>query len=128
MRQVATALIAITWLALSAVDSANAQPGTVSVGFKNQTKIDVYVQGTTIVNGSPRRGNNISVPKSGGMAFESNVPTGFRFYTVFDANQPSRILLKDHRVPIQNRDALFTIMTSPTNPNQVILVPANPAP
>ena len=127
MRQVATALIAITWLAFCAADSVRAQPGTVSVGFKNQTNIDVYVQGTTIVNGVPARGSNIFVPKSSGMAFESNVPANHvRFYTVFDANR--RILLKDSPTQIQTRDAFFSIMTLSANPPRVILTPSQPMP
>ena len=62
MRQVATALIAMTCLAFSATADIDAQPVAVSVGFKNQTNTNVIVQGTTIVNGFPvREGEGVGV-------------------------------------------------------------------
>ena len=126
MRQVATALIALACLAISAWGSVQAQPaGTVSVGFRNQTNLTVIVQGYTIVNGSVRKGATITIKKNA-MAFENHVPTGARYYTIHDANQPSRILLGDHRVQLGSRDTFYTIATSTTNPNQVMLVPSNP--
>jgi hypothetical protein len=125
MRQVVSALIAVACLAIFMADRVSAQPTPpVSVGFRNQTGTSVIVQGYTIVNGSIRRGTPILVNKNGGIAFDSNVPAGVRFYTIHDANQATtRILLRDHRVAIQNRDAFFAIVPMPNNPNQVLLVP-----
>src|SRR5207249_34780 len=91
MRQVTTALIAMTWLVISVSGSVQAQAakGGVSVGFRNRTDTGVIVQGYTIVNNVQKRGQTLPVNKSG-MAFESNVPSGTRYYTIYDANQPSR--------------------------------------
>ncbi|MBI1833079.1 MAG: hypothetical protein HYR84_16690 [Planctomycetes bacterium] len=123
MRQVVTAFVAMTCLALFAPDNAWGQvPKTVTVGFRNQTNSDLLVQGFTIVNGVQRLGQPVTIRK-GGIAFELNVPPGVRFYTIVDAKSPVRPLLLREPVTIQNRDASFTIMPSPNDPKRVVLVP-----
>jgi hypothetical protein len=128
MRQVITALIAMTWLVLFAWDVSQAQPlpppPGVCVGCRNQTEMNVIVKGYTLVNGMQRSGPIMPMRKAGGRSFESNVPPGIRFYTVYDANQPTRVLLRDHPIPIQNRDIAFDIIPVPGNPNRVLIVPA----
>lgn len=123
MRLALTDLIAMTWLAIAATGGTQAQlPDTVTVGFKNQSEINVIVKGYTVVNGQPRAGANLQLPKKIGMAFERNVPAGVRYYTVFDANS-FRVLVKNHPVQIQNRDVPLVIVPSPTNPARLIIVP-----
>jgi hypothetical protein len=100
------------------------QPGTVTVGFRNQTNRPIIVQGFTVVNGVQRRGQNLPINKNG-KAFEVSVPAGTRYYTIYDANQPSRILLSQVPVPIQSRDVTFTIMTTATNPPRIVIVPSD---
>jgi len=119
----------MTWLVLFAWDDVQAQLQpqqipTVSVGCRNQTELNVIVKGYTIVNGVQRSGPIMPLKKNGGRGFESNVPSGIRFYTVYDANQPTKVLLRDHPIPIQNRDILFDIIPVPGNPNRVLIVPA----
>ena len=110
----------MTCLAFLGSGSVQAQPKTVSVGFTNQTKMDVKVQGYTIFNKTPRAGATLSIDKSGGKAFETNVPAGnFRFYTVHDAN--FNVLLKDFQVPIQNRNVTFNISVDPNDAKKVII-------
>ncbi len=58
------------------------------------------------------------------MAFDSNVPLGIRYVNLYDANNPTVILLRDFPVAIQKRDAFFDVVPSPTNPKMLILVPA----
>jgi hypothetical protein len=116
MRQVTTALIAITCIFVLAVSSIQAQvPKTASVGFTNKTDLNVVIQGYTLVNGSKRYGPPLQLKKNGSKAFESNVPGGFRNYTICDANQPSRVLLRDFAVPIQNREVLLDVVQMPGN-------------
>jgi hypothetical protein len=126
MRQALTALIAMTWLLFLTGNPALAQvPKTASVGFNNKTDLNIYIQGYTIVNGSKRYGPPLQLKKNGSMAFESNVLVGFRYYTICDANQPARVLLRDFPVPIQSRDmSLDVVIQMPGN--RIMIVPSKP--
>ena len=113
----------MTCLVFSVCDTAQAQVNKpVTVGFRNRTEVNVIVKGYTIVNGVQRAGPNLQIKKKDGIAFEFNVPPGIRFYTIYDANNPTRILLRDHPVPIQNRDLLLDIVPMPGSPDRVTLV------
>ncbi len=121
MRQALTALIAMTCFIACAWQPAQAQvPKTVSVGFVNKTEMNVHVKGYTIVNGVQRGGAIFQVEKSGGLGFESNVPNGVRYYTVYDTN--FKILLRDHAAPVQNRNLSLLIVPVPGQPNRVMIV------
>jgi hypothetical protein len=129
MRLVLTAFVAMTCLLLAVAEFTPAQqPNTVAVGFRNQTNSNILVQGYTIINKTQRPGQILQLKKSGGMAFD-NVPLGIRYVNIYDANNPTVILLRDFPVAIQKRDAFFDIVPSPTNPKVLMLVPATmPAP
>lgn len=119
MRQVITALIAMTCLWLFAGGSAEAQvPKSFTVQITNRTDTDVLVKAYTIVNGVQRNGSIVQVPKNS-HAFEMSVPVGVRFYTVYDTKY--QILLRDHQVPIQNPNVAIQIMAVPGQPNRVII-------
>ena len=113
----------MTCFALLAWEPADAQPKSISVGFTNMSEHSVIVQGYTVVNGVQRRGQPVPMKKKSGGGYDTNVPAGVRFYTVYDANQPSRILLKDFPVVVQNRDVMLKIIPSSTNPKTLILAP-----
>jgi hypothetical protein len=131
MRQVIIAFAAMTCLLLVYADCsqgqlpqpAQPQPG-VSIGFRNRSEYNVLVKGYTIVNGMQKPGQILQMKKSGGMAFEANVPVGVRYFTIYNANQPAIILMQNFPVSIQNRDVFFEIVPSPANPKLLILVPA----
>ncbi len=122
MRQVITALTAMTWLVLFGSGPIEAQvPKAVSVGFANRTEMDVVVQGYSLVNNVKRAGPTIKLDKNGGKNFETNVPPGnYRYYTVWDAN--FKVLLRNYQVLIPNRNALFEIRTSATDPKVIEIV------
>lgn len=105
---------------LSPGDVSSQGPGA-AVLFRNQTKGPVIVQGISSVGGMVRRGQPVVVaPGQGGGDF--NVPAGARVYSVYDANQPSRVLAKD--VPFNipaGTNLLIAIRVLPNN--QVALVP-----
>ena len=122
MRQALTALIALACLAFIATGSAQAQPPTASVGFTNKSDVNVIVQGYTIVNNSKRAGQPLDLKKTGGKAFETNVPVGVRVYTILDRNT-SRII-GTGQVPIQRGDVTFDIVPSRNNPNLLMIVPS----
>ncbi len=125
MRKAITALIAMTCVLAFCGERVQAQvPGTVTVGFRNRADVNVIVKGYTLVNGQPRAGGNLPLSKKEGVAFERNVPPGVRYYTIYDAST-FRILLRDHPVPIQNRDVSLQIVPSPTNPTRLNIIPDN---
>lgn len=110
----------MTWLSVLAVTASHAQvPNTVSVGFKNRTEFNVVVQGFTFLNGKKVLGPTMTIRK-GGVAFESNVPPGIRYYTISDAIQ-FRVLLANQPVPVQNRDLIFAILPHPADPKRVVI-------
>jgi hypothetical protein len=109
---------------LAAVELTPAQqPGAASVGFRNQTNLPILVQGHTIINKTQRPGQILQLKKNGDVAFDANVPGGIRYITIYNANQPAVVLLRDFPIAIQKRDVFFDIMPSPNNPKVLVLVP-----
>jgi hypothetical protein len=108
-------------MAWTAGDLQAQQPNTASVGFTNNSDFNVIVIGYTIVNGVKKAGPALQLKKNGGKAFENGVPSGFRNYTVLDANN-SRILA-NQQIAI-NRDIAFEIKQS-NLPNRLIIMPAS---
>jgi hypothetical protein len=102
---------------------------TATIGFTNKTPAKITIKGYTIVNSEQRPGNLLVLSKKGekgDQGFDGNVPLGQRFYNVYDWNS-GRILVKDFRVPIQRPGfAPLDIVVSPTNPNQITIVPPAP--
>lgn len=125
MRQVATALIAMTCLVFFGAVPARAQVAkTVSVNFVNCLDMNVVVQGTTYLNKVARSGMRLQIDKNNGKAFETNVPAGnIRYYSVYDA-KTFKLLLRDHPVPVQNQNLQLEIIPSPTNPGRITIAPA----
>jgi len=125
MKLVVTAFAAMTFAFIAISAPASAQPGPgpgqkgVTVTFVNFSHTSVLVKGYTIVNGTARPGQLLPMKKND-KAYESNVPAGIRFYTVYDP-VTQKAILRDHAVPIQTRDVLLAIKTSPTDPTQVVI-------
>ena len=123
MKQVVTALIAMTCFALFAAQPSQAQqPKLVTVSFMNHSDLNVNVQGYTVVNGGQRPGNVLRMKKKSGGAFEQANAGTTRFYTIYDANQPARVLLQNFPVNVPNRNVVLKIMPSPTNPKELVIV------
>src|SRR5438477_1464951 len=109
MRCLATTLAVGLTIAAGLLEGAQAQaqpqlqtqvlgPG---IGFRNDLKVPVIVQGVSIVNNMQRRGQPFVV-QPGKAVWDNNLPIGLRFYTIYEAaNQ--RILLKEQKVLIQPR-------------------------
>ena len=85
-----------------------AGPGA-SVGFRNDLKSPVVVQGVSVVNGVVRRGPPILIPP-GKVGWDNRLPPGIRFISVFDPNQPNTPLVDKEAVPFQGRDIAFIIL------------------
>jgi hypothetical protein len=126
MRFVVTIFAMVVCAIAAASDSVQAQPGKgVTIAITNNTKGNVIVKGYTVVGGVQRQGQLLTMRK-GGTAFEAAVPAGIRYYTVFDALNPARALLRDFPVPVQNRDLPLQILQSPTDPTRIIIAPLMP--
>ena len=94
-----------------------------SIGFRNDTKNAIVVQGFTLVKGIERRGQPVLLPPNRSN-FDTNVPPGIRVYSVYDANQPANILLRDFPIQVKGNDLLFVIKSQ--GPNKVQFVPVSP--
>lgn len=119
------ALFAIALLgATFAASIVSAQPpgGAATIQFRNETKLSVIVQGTSTMNGMLRRGQPMLLTP-GKSSSDFNVPAGYRIYSVYDANQPTHVLVRDKAVMVQpGRDASFVVAPVPGSPNQVTIL------
>jgi len=110
-------LFAVALAALAfAIGTAGAQPvAGATVQFRNDTKLTVIVQGTSTTNGMLRRGQPMLLPP-GRSNSEFNVPPGYRIYSVYDANQPTQVLLRDKAIMVvPGRDVSLTIVPGQGN-------------
>ena len=116
-----TCLACLGWMAQPGEVLAQVQQTGVTIAFRNETKTPVFVQGTSIIKGVPRRGQSLPVD-SGKTTFDNNVPTGLRLINIYDGTQPSRVLLRDYQVNVGPRALLLLIRTTPTLPTRVVLL------
>jgi hypothetical protein len=77
------------------------------IGFRNDLQVPVIVQGVSLVNNMQRRGQPLVV-RPGKTVWDNNLPTGMRFYTIYDANG-QRILLRERSVRVQTSDQFFVV-------------------
>lgn len=107
------ALVTLILVALVAPEApAQGQNSGPGVGFRNDTTTPVIVQGVSVVNNMLRRGQPILI-NAGKTVWDNNLPMGVRYYTIYDANQTSRILLQNQLVRVQTTDQLYSIRTAP---------------
>lgn len=127
MKQVINAMLAMLCLAFVGLETANCQPQSqplgpqpgAAIGFRNETKMSIVVQGHSVVNNQHRRGQPILL-SPGKIAFDANLPAGTRFFTIYDSNQTSRIMMLNQPVTPQGKDLFFTIRMSSTNPSKCV--------
>jgi hypothetical protein len=105
----ALAALVLLGLSLPRSETQGQMPGP-GIGFRNDLKTPVIVQGVSLVNNMQRRGQPFLV-QPGKTVWDNNLPMGMRYYTIYDANQ-QRILLRDRNVPVQNKDQFFVIRLS----------------
>lgn len=118
LARIGIVLVAMGWLSFQ---EAAAQGPPATVIFRNDAKSPVIIQGISNIEGMVRRSQPILVAV-GGSAGDFNVPAGMRFYSVYDANQPSRVLARDVPFSIPAGVNLL-IAVRPLSPTQVGLVP-----
>jgi hypothetical protein len=105
MKRVVNTCIAASCIAFFAgfAQTAHAQFRGAAVGFRNDLKTPIIVQGYTVVNGMPKRGQAIVI-LPGKTASDNNVPAGPRYYTICDANQPNLVWLRNVPVAVMAQD------------------------
>jgi len=94
------------------------------IGFKNDLKIPIIVQGATFEKNVLRRGQPLLI-YPGKTVWDLNLKTGNRFITIYDGRQPTRIIYQSPPtgpVPFQDQDLLFSIRAHPTIPYRVVPV------
>jgi hypothetical protein len=84
------------------------------IGFRNDLKMPVIVQGVSLVNNMQRRGQPFLI-KPGKTVWDNNLPMGVRYYSFYEGNQ-QRILLRDRAVRVQAADQFFAIRVAVGGP------------
>jgi hypothetical protein len=79
--------------------------------FQNDLPMPVLVQGATQLRGMLRRGQPILI-LPGRKGIDLGVPLGLRQITIYDANQPNRILHRE-TILFQGQELRFRIQQSP---------------
>ncbi len=121
--------LAAAALSLLALLAGGVQARAGGIGFRNDLKIPVLVQGASKVNGMVRFGAPILVPPfkaTGKTAWDNKLPAGTRYILIRDANQPNLIYLRNYPVDFQGNDLFFSIRL--VGPNQIGLEKAEPVP
>ncbi len=61
------------------------------MGFRNDLNIPIVIQGETVVNKTSRRGQLLLIHPHKA-AWDTNLAAGVRIVTIYEANQPNRVL------------------------------------
>jgi hypothetical protein len=112
----APAALILLGFVLAGQESQGQVPGP-GIGFRNDLKTPVIVQGMSLVGNMQRRGQPFLVGP-GKTVWDNNLPMGIRYYTIYDANQ-QRILLRDSMVRVQTADQFFVIRFVSGNAGQI---------
>ena len=120
IRAVTSLTLIAGFIALLASPTSAQQHGG-GIGFRNDLNTPVLVEGASVVNGMLRRGQPIRIAP-GQMCWDCNVNPGLRYVTIYDANQPTRILYRDPPIPFQGRDLLYGVKPMPNRHDRVLLV------
>jgi hypothetical protein len=107
-------------LALVALGGGPVPARAANLVFRNEMKTPIIVQGASIVNNVIRPGRAMLIYPNQGAA-DMNLPAGNRLITIYDANQPSRILFRE-TVPVAGMDLYFSVQADP------VMVPVGPRP
>jgi hypothetical protein len=124
MRSVASTVTVVALILFGSCASGQQMRGQAAgpgIGFRNDLKVPVIVQGVSLVNNMQRRGQPFVV-QPGKTVWENNLAMGLRYYTIYEGNQ-QRILLRERPVPIQTKDQFFAIRHVPGGAGQVKLDP-----
>jgi hypothetical protein len=94
------------------------------IGFRNELDMPILIQGASNINGMIRRGQPI-ILLPGRTGLDPNIPPGQRQISIYDANQPNRVLLRTTiPVPLTGQNLYFSVRpASVPGPYPIELVP-----
>src|SRR5262245_28295112 len=85
----------VTLFALAVLGGLPEAALAAGMGFRNDLNIPIVIQGETVVNNTSRRGQLLVVqPRKA--AWDTNLMAGKRKVTIYEANQPYRVLWCDY--------------------------------
>jgi hypothetical protein len=95
------------------------------LGYRNDLKAPVVIQGASIINNVLRRGKP-RVLHPGEVAWDTILTPGNKLITVYDAKQPTRVLYQG-TVQFRDEDLFFAVQPDPKGPPpKALLVPSRP--
>jgi hypothetical protein len=109
-------------LGLAVALAIPARAAAEGIGFVNELKIPIIVQGSTVENNMVRRGLPVLV-FPGKTGWDINLKLGRRFITIYDGRQTTRVLYQGPPLLFAGRDMLFAVRALPTTPPRVVLIP-----
>jgi hypothetical protein len=112
-------LLFILTLLAATSGEALAQGTGPSIGFHNETKHGILIQGTTVVNKVPKQVGQPFLVTPGKIGFDSNVPQGTRHITIYDSSNP-KVPLLSTTIMVANRDMVYTVRAGANG--QIMLV------
>jgi hypothetical protein len=116
LRGYPTAVVCLLVLGVVAAEPARATAAW--LGFRNDMKVPVIVQGTTVLRIGQRiivRQGKAMVLSPGDVSWEPVLEAGNRYITVTEANPPGRVLHQGV-VPVVGNDLFFSIQLDPPPP------------
>jgi hypothetical protein len=108
-------------LALALLLAAAPVATAAGIGFRNDLKTPIFVQGESLVDGMIRKSQPVLI-YPGRVGWDLRLPPGNRWITIADANVPGRILLRRQIIPFQGQDLRFLVRPFPGG--LIRLVPA----
>lgn len=108
-------------LAVLAAIAVPASLDAAGIGFVNELKGPIVVQGSSIENGMVRRGPPILI-FPGKVGWDMNLKPGPRSITIYDGRQTTRILYQGPPIPFAGQDMLFAVRGA-GNPLRIFLAP-----
>src|SRR5436853_180110 len=87
------------------------------IGFRNDTRYTIIVQGSTTAGGMLRRGPALIIPP-GKTAWDNYLAPGTqRMITIFDGDQGNAVLHRD-TILFQGQNLFFSVQPGPPSPGQ----------
>jgi hypothetical protein len=111
--------LALLSLAVGAIGPGSASAGW--LGFRNDTKAPILVQGMSIVNKTLRAGK-VHTLQPGQVSWDFIIAPGNKLVIIADAKQPTRILYRD-TVPFMGKDLFYSIKPEAPAKNNAKAVP-----
>jgi hypothetical protein len=92
------------------------------IGFRNDLKIPIFVQGESVIDGMLRKGQPVLIIP-GRVGWDLRLPPGNRRITILDATVPAGRTLHRETINFEGQDLRFLIRPGPAGTLKLILLP-----